>query len=195
MQIAPVVVFFSFPSLTLWARIPLLLYTGCILIPATGILFGMASQACQGQLLRLEMLSEMLRVYGLRSLMVLAPLYSLFAWLAALAFLAANFHILALDVLTRLVILFMMVFALYWGPLFAASPQRSASAVLGESIRLVWRNPLGSLAGAFIVLLTWVLGFISVGGVALVVPILAALLQTQYYVHLAPKRLPADTEG
>ena len=107
------------------------------------------------------------------------------AWLAALAYLAQGAHLLILDVLARLAFLCAAVFALYWGPLFAASPERPPWAILGESIRLVWRGPLSSLLGFLAVLLAWLLGFVSVGGVVLIVPALVALLQTEHYNHLA----------
>jgi hypothetical protein len=189
LQILPLVVFFAFPGLPLWLRILFLLYTGCTLIPVTGMMFGLVARAQMGELLRLDQALELLRTLTPRSLLVLAPLYSLFAWLAGLSLLAQSIHLLALDVLTRLVLLFMAVFAVYWGPSFAASPERSAWAVLCESVRLTWQHPGKSLLAFLIVALAWLLGVFSIGGLVLVAPVLAALLQTGYYKDVTPRKM------
>ncbi len=187
-QILPLVAFFAFPGLPLPLRILFLLYTGCTLMPATGVMFGLAARAQAGELLRLELALELLRALTLRSLLVLAPLYSLFAWLAGFSLLARSLHWLALDVLVRLGLLFMAVFAVYWGPSFAAAPERSAWTVLRESVRLTWRHPGNSLLAGVVVALAWLLGIFSIGGLALVAPVLAALLQTGYYADASAGR-------
>jgi hypothetical protein len=189
LQILPLVAFFSFPRLPLWLRILFLLYTGCTLIPVTGMMFGMVARAQEGELMHFEQTLELLRALTARSLLVLAPLYSLFAWLAGFSVLSQYIHLLILDVLARLALLFTAVFAVYWGPLFAAAPQRSALAVLHDSIRLTWRHPGNSLLAFSVVLLTWVFGVFSIGGLVLVAPVLAALLQTEYYAVVARRSL------
>ncbi len=189
LQILPLAVFFAFPRLPLGLRILFLLYTGCTLIPVTGMMFGLVAQAQMGELLRLDQALELLRTLTPRSLLVLAPLYSLFAWVAGLSLLAQSLHLLVLDVLARLALLFMAVFAVYWGPLFAAAPQRSAWGVLRESFRLTWHHPGKSLLAFFLVALAWLLGFFSIGGVVLVAPVLAALLQTGYYAAVTPRKM------
>ncbi len=187
-QILPLVAFFAFPNLPLAVRIFFLLWTGCALIPATALLFGMVGRACGGEMLRFDLAMELLRALTPRSLLVLAPLYSLFAWLAGLALLAVNFHLMLLDVLARLALLFAAVFAVHWGPLFAAHPERSALAVLLDSARLTWRHPGASLLAGLLVALIWAFGIFSIAGVVLAAPVLAALIQTRYYLSLTEPR-------
>jgi uncharacterized membrane protein len=78
--------------------------------------------------------------------------------------------------------------AIYWGPLFAADPTLPAWALVRRSIMLVWRAPLRTLLTASAVLLTLIIGVISVGGLFLIVPITVALLQAHLFRHLVGER-------
>ena len=183
-QLVPLLAALAFPELPLGVRVPLVAYSVLALAPATGALFGLVARACDGELLRLETVREVLREVARPSLVTLMPLYSLFVWLALLAGWAASRQLLVLDVLARLLILLLGVCAVYWGPLFAARPAQSALAVLRESVRLAWRFPLLTVLAGMASLLAAALGLISVGGMVLVVPVLVVLLQTQQYRHV-----------
>jgi hypothetical protein len=188
-QLLPGVAALAFAELPAWARLLMLAYSGLAVAPATGALYALARLAAQGEPLSLELATGALRSLALPSFRVLAPLYStLGVACAAIAALgtwrAAPLPLLALDVGLRLALLLGLTCASYWGPLFAQAPERPPAALLRQSALLVWRYPGRALLISGAVLLVLLIGAISVGGLFLVVPVLAALLQTHMYLAL-----------
>jgi hypothetical protein len=181
MQLVPLLAALAYQGLPVWVRVPLILYSVVALGPATGALFGAMARACEGELLRLDVVRESLRQAVRPSLTTLVPLYSTFVWLTLLAMWAASRQVLAVNVLAQLALMLLGVCAVYWGPLVAARPDKSALAVLRESVRLAWRAPLLTVFTGVAVLLAFVIGAISIGGMFLVVPVLVALMETQQY--------------
>jgi hypothetical protein len=190
-QLLPGVAALAFAELPAWARLLMLAYSGLAIAPATGALYALARLAAQGEPLSLELATGALRSLALPSFRVLAPLYStLGAACAAIAALdtwrAAGTppSLLALDVGLRLALLLGLTCASYWGPLFAQAPEQAPAALLRQSALLVWRYPGRALLIGGAVLLVLAIGAISVGGLFLVVPVLAALLQTHMFLSL-----------
>jgi len=171
----------GFPELPRWLRIGMIAYSALAIAPATGVLFGALWQACDQELLSVELVRETLRRVGVASYTRLAPLYSLFVWLSLLALWAARRDLFVLDTVARLLFLLLGVCAMYWGPIFAEDPDRSLPAIVRRSVAVVLRYPLPSLLLSIGVVLALTLGLISVGGIFLVVPVLVALLQIQHY--------------
>jgi len=181
MQLVPLLAALAYQGLPAWVRVLLILYSVVALGPATGALFGAIARACDGELLRLDVVRESLCQAVRPSLTTLVPLYSTFVWLTLLAMWAGSRQVLAVNVLAQLAIMLLGVCAVYWGPLVAARPEQSALAVLRESVRLAWRAPLLTLFTGVAALLALVIGAISIGGTFLVVPVLVALLETEQY--------------
>jgi hypothetical protein len=188
-QLLPGVAALAFAELPAWARLLMLAYSGLAIAPATGALYALARLAAQGEPLSLELATGALRSLALPSFRVLAPLYSMLgvacAAIAALdTWRAAGTPLLALDVGLRLALLLGLTCANYWGPLFAQAPEQPTAALLRQSALLVWRYPGRALLASGAVLLVLLIGAISVGGLFLVVPVLAALLQTHMFLSL-----------
>jgi hypothetical protein len=180
-QQIPWLMAFAFQGWPMWARVPLALYSALAFTPTTALLFGMLARACDGELLSVRMARESLRRLALPSVVTLVPLYSAFIGLPLLAWWAGRQGWLLVDVVARLAILLLAVCAIYWGPLFAQQPKRSAVYVLRQSVELVWRFPLQTILTGIAVLLGLLLGLISIGGLVLVVPLWVALLEIQQY--------------
>ncbi len=179
LQLLPAVIAYGFVMLPLAVRIVLILYSFLALIPATAVLFRLMARVCQYETPRLDMLKEDFREMALPSFISLSPLLgtlALFFWLAVFT---AVLHILLLDVLLRFIILVLLVCSLYWGPLFAEYPGRSALFLLRQSALLAWRYPVQTLQTGIMVVLAGVLGVVSIGGLFLIVPVVVALLQTR----------------
>jgi hypothetical protein len=178
----PMIAAFAFPELPIGLRVIFWAYSGAVIFPATGVLFHLMRRACEGELLRLDLVWEALRELAWPSWRTLLPLYSAFIWLVILAWWAASLPaLLIVDVLARLAILLLAAFAIYWGPIFAADPRLSALAVLQRSVRLAWQRPWPTLWMGLVVLIFWGLGILSIGGIFLAVPVLTACLQTQLF--------------
>ena len=179
-------------SLPLAIRLMLLACNGFLYFPLTGMLYTAINRACDGELLRVDMVLDALRESARRSPLVLAPLVVTFPILVLIAVWAASANLFILDVLIRLAILLLGVCSIYWGPLFAVNTQGSAIFMLSRSADLFFHYPALTFLTGCAVLLTMIIGTFSVGGLFLIVPVLVALLETQLYrhlVHLKEKRM------
>jgi hypothetical protein len=179
LQLLPAIIAYSFVALPLIVRLVFVLYSLIAIVPATGMLFRLTARVCQYETLRLDMIKEDFREVARPSFISLSPLLGMLALFFWLAVFSSLLHILFLDVLIRFTLLLLLVCALYWGPLFAEYPGRSALFLLRQSALLAWRYPVPTLQTGIIVLLAMVVGTISVGGLFLIVPVVVALLQTR----------------
>ncbi|UIX31986.1 hypothetical protein [Streptomyces sp. GQFP] len=173
--LVPAVVALAFPELHALVRILLTLTTVTGLAPATAVLYGLADEACRGRQIDVALARELAGELTRPALRTLAPLSVLFGSLIAATVL--------LSPLLLCVTLLLSVTATYWGPLFLADPRRNSVSLARESARLALSRPEPTLrtwlACGFVALV----GVISLAGIALVVPILIALLHT--HRHLA----------
>jgi hypothetical protein len=189
-QLLPGVAALAFPGLPGWARLLMLAYSGLVLAPATGALYALVRLAAQGEPIGLEQATDTLRALALPSFRVLTPLYGMLGLLCGAIAAASAWRtngaagLLVLDVGLRLALLLGLTCANYWGPLFARAPEQPAGAILRRSALLAWRHPGRTLLTSGAVLLVLAIGALSVGGLFLVVPVLAALLQTHMYLDL-----------
>ena len=168
-----------------WLRLALFLLGLIALGAATGVLFGLANVICQREPLTLERVREAIRSYALDGLQRLAPLYGSFGLGLIVILLTGMTHLVFLEVLVQLVLLWLLIAALYWGPLFVAYSGHSPWFLLKRSLLLVWRYPAPTLRTGLVVLALAVLGIISLAGVFLIIPALVAILQTFRYRELA----------
>jgi hypothetical protein len=182
-QFVPVLVAYIL-SLPLAIRLSLLACNGFLYFPLTGMLYTAISRACDGELLRVDTVTDAWRESARRSAFVLAPLMIIFPGLVMVAIWAASMKLFLLDVLVRLLILLLGVCSLYWGPLFAAFPGAPAVVVFRHSVALLWKYPLLTLFTGCAVVFSLIIGTFSVGGLFLIAPVLIALLETQLYRHL-----------
>jgi hypothetical protein len=182
-QFVPVLIAYVL-SLPLAIRLALLACNGFMYFPLTGMLYTTIGRACAGELLRTDTVLDALRESARRSAFVLAPLLVIFPGLVLVAIWAAAVKFVFLDVLVRLAILLLGVCSLFWGPLFAASPEMTAVSIFRRSAALFLHYPLLTFLTGCAVLLTMILGTLSVGGLFLIAPVLVALLETQLYRHL-----------
>lgn len=190
LQLLPAIVAYGFVPLPLIVRIVFVLYSLVALVPATGVLFRLMARVCQYETLRLDMIKEDFREMTRPSFISLSPLLAMLALFFWLAVFSSFLHILFLDVLIRFVLLVLLVCSLYWGPLFAEYPERSALFLLRQSALLAWRYPGPTIQTGIIVLLAMILGVVSIGGLFLIVPVVVALVQTRRcYELLAQERL------
>ncbi|MBA2395531.1 MAG: hypothetical protein H0V70_22600 [Ktedonobacteraceae bacterium] len=194
LQLLPAIVAYGFVALPLIVRLLLVLYSLIALIPATGVLFRLMARVCQSETLRLDMLKEDLREMARPSFISLSPLLGMLALLFWLAVFSSTLHILLLDVLIRFTLLLLLVCALYWGPLFAEDPGRSAFFLLRQSALLAWRYPVPTLLTGCIVLFALIVGAVSIGGLFLIMPVVVALLQTRRYQEVS-MRLKQHNRG
>jgi hypothetical protein len=179
LQLLPAIAAYGFVSLPLIVRLAMVLYSMVAIVPATGILFRLIARVCQYETLQFDMFKEDFREMVRPSFISLSPLLGMLALFFWLALFSAFLHILLLDVLVRFILLLLLVCALYWGPLFAEYPGRSALFLLRQSALLAWRYPAATLQTGIIVLLVMVVGAVSIGGLFLIVPVVIALLQTR----------------
>jgi len=171
-------------SLPVAVRLILLACNGFLYFPLTGMLYIVINKACDGELLRVDMVLDSLRESARRSALVLAPLIVVFPALVLIAIWAASVNLLILDVGVRLAILLLGVCSIYWGPLFAANTQGSAFFILRRSAALVIRYPALTFLTGCAALLTLIIGTFSVVALFLNEPVLVGLLETQLYRHL-----------
>lgn len=190
-QLIPAIVALAFPEVSMWLRLPLLLYTGLIIAPITAVLYGLIMAAVQGEPLTREAVFDEWRRLARPGVHVLGPLFAtlgLVCWLVSVVA-SLGTTVLVIDVALRLLLLLGLVVAQYWGPLVADLPDRSVATILRQSIYLAWRYPRHTLQLAAAVVVALLLGAISVGGLFLVVPVVVALLQTHMYMALQQRRL------
>ncbi len=177
LQLLPAAGALAFPELPLAVRLLCIVYTSVAVIPATGILYGLALAAAEGEMVGMGLLREVWADLAWASLRSLLPLYSLLVLLwSAVALLPLPF---LLDVLGQLALLLGALLANYWGPLLAEDPARSASELLTASAGLVWAYPGRTLLLCAVVFLLGLLATVSVAGLFLAAPVLIALLQAQ----------------
>lgn len=186
LQLVPFLAAWAFPSLPFWLRTLFMLYSAFAFIPATATLFAVLDQVNEGLPLDVEMIKAGFRAQFVPSLTKLLPLYSLFYWLALLSVFAAQNEILFLDAVTRLLILLLAVFSVYWGGALVSEPHLSAPKIFTASMRLFWLKPGPTLLGALLCLIALALGLISIGGIFLIVPVLIVLIQIQLYRSVKP---------
>jgi uncharacterized membrane protein len=172
----------------IWLRLPLMAYSALALAPATGALYVLIARACDGEMLRWEMVGQAMRVIMRPSVISLMPLFATVGALIALATWAAATGRMWLDALAQFGLLLCAATSLYWGPLFAERPQRSALELVRRSLSLVGGHPLQSLLLAAVCALALLIGIVSIGGMVLIVPVVLALLQTHMLRHLRAKR-------
>lgn len=178
-QLFPSLAALGFPQLPLVVRAGLFLYSLLALAPASALLFVWMGRVAQGEMLRLELLKEDLHALVFAGLFRLAVLFG-FLGLGYLGILLLSLlHLLLLDVLARFVLLILLVCSLYWGPLFAAYPERSVFFLLRRSLLLVWRYPGATALTGLVVLLVAALGILTVVLFFVLVPVVIALLQTR----------------
>jgi hypothetical protein len=190
-QLLPGVAALGFGGLPAWMRALMLLYSGAVLAPATGLLYALVRRAAEGETLTLDLTRDLAGKLALPSLRALGSLLGavgLLLWMAAyvgsLGIAWSSTPLLALEVALRLLLLLLLACAMYWGPLLAEQPSATPASLARQAARLVWRYPGHTLLVSGAVLLTLVVGAISVGGLFLIVPVLVALLQTHMYLEV-----------
>lgn len=174
-----------------WARVLLASYSIFAILPATGALMYALEQAAAGVPLSIALVLEGLKLKLRPAFTRLLPLYSLFYWLGLLAWYAGQAHLLALDVLCRLLLMVLALLSLHWGGLFAREEQLNALDIFTRSMHLFWQKPGLTLLCGFISLVALLLGIISIGGFFLIIPVLLGLLQVQLYEQVTRPHAPA----
>jgi hypothetical protein len=187
LQLFPALAALAFDVLPLWLRVAMLSYSVVALGPATGILYVMIARAARGEMLRFDETRSAIRQYSLASLLRLMPLYSLFAWISLLDQILPVIRLGGLQALCRLALMLLAVLSIHWGPIFGNDPRQSPGKILAESARLFWKRPGSALGIGLVIVLLWVLGLLSIGGLFLIVPAAVAMLQTRLYFHLTRK--------
>lgn len=177
-NLAPGVLAMAFPGWPLWLRTVLVIYTVVVIVPLTGMLYGVAAEAAERQHIGYDLVRDALRELARPSLRALAPLYVATAAGVIGWALARYFDQTALVTLLTAALLIWTVPAQYWGPLLTRDPQQSAVAVLRGSVRLALDRPGATLGCWLVVGAVLVVGAISIGGLVLIVPVVAVLLQT-----------------
>lgn len=180
----PLLLALAFPELPSWLRLGLALGSAAALAPGAAALFAALDQTSTGLPLDLALAIESLKTHWRSGWLTLLPLYSLFYWLYLAAAYAESAGWLLPDTLARLGLLLLAVLSIYWGPLAARFPQLNAGQVLLRSLRLFWRFPGPTLLTGLACLLALALGIISIGGLFLIAPVLAALFQVQHLRQL-----------
>ncbi len=178
-QLLPAIIGLAFFQLPDALRLLLILYTLAALPPATAALYGITAEVAQDEHAGMDLARDALRRLALPGWKTLTPLYGSLGLLAWAAQQASG--ILLLSALLQLALLIELVSAHYWGPLLVQEPQRSALALLRESLLLLWRFPVQTALLSGAVGLALLLGAISVGGLFLAVPVIIALLQNYMF--------------
>ena len=181
LQFAPAIFAMIFINTPDVIRILLIIYTIIAVPPATAVLYGLMREATNHESIDIGLARELfgeLWASGYKSLAPLSGFLGFVLWSINIAN-TANWFI--VSVLVQVLLLLLLLSANYWGCILAESPKSSAYAILLRSARLVWLYPLRSLLLSLMVGLAVVLGAISIGGLALVVPVIITLLQAQMY--------------
>ena len=113
--------------------------------------------------------------------MRLLPLYSLFGLLGWAAYEAGLQGWLLPGTLAQLLLLLLAVISLYWGGLFVEREELNPLDMLRESANLFCRKPGLTLLIALVSLLVAIIGFASIAGFFLIMPVLLALFQVQLF--------------
>lgn len=179
LQLMPAIIGIAFFQLPDWLRVLLLIYTLAALPPATAALYGVIREVADDEHINPDIVRDALRRLGLPGLKTLTPLYGSLGFLAWAA--QGTSDILILSALLQLALLIELVSAHYWGPLLVENPQHSALTILRDSLWLLWRQPAQTALLSGAVALSLLLGFISIGGLFLAVPVIITLLQTYMY--------------
>lgn len=158
-------------------RLILVLYTAIVIPPATATLYGLMHAATQYESLDVGLAREIFGELWLASYKSFAPLLGLLGFV--LWSISLTGHIFIVSVLLQVLLLLLVVSANYWGGIFVSSPALSAYGIFLKAVQIVWQYPTRSLLLTLMVLLAVVLGAISVGGLALAVPVIITLLQAQ----------------
>jgi hypothetical protein len=191
-QLLPGILALAFPSLPLWSRVLMALYSATVALPATGALYALTLAAARGEHLDVATALEELRAFAGPSVRTLGPLFGVFGGLIWLAVLAGPV-VPAVATLATLAALLWYLCATYWGPLLVSHPEASAADLAGRSARLVWRYPAETLATGLVAAVALVVGLVSIGGLVLIVPVAIALLHTRRYLDLAARDDAAAT--
>jgi hypothetical protein len=184
-QLLPGIMALAFAEWPGWLRLALGAYSAIVLVPATGVLYAVAARAAAHEQLTMETVLDLLRGLALPSLRAFAPLFAGCGLLVWLTIVVSAVDLFALDVLLRLILLCVAFCAIYWGPLFAADPTQTAQALASQSFRFAWHVPVPTFMTAGALLVTLIVGAISVGGLFLIVPITVALLQVHLLRHVS----------
>ncbi|HKG24555.1 MAG TPA: hypothetical protein VKB09_02855 [Thermomicrobiales bacterium] len=186
LQLLPGILALAFPQLPTWLRIALGAYSATAAIPATGVLYALAIAASRGEHLSAELTRQYLRDVAVPSLRKLTPLYGVFGALVWLVVLLGR-DVPSVTTVATLVALLWYLCAGYWGPLLATDPRAPVSFLVKQSIGLVWHYPGETLATASVAAFALVIGFVSIGGLVLIVPVVVALLHTWRYLDLVER--------
>jgi hypothetical protein len=193
LQFAPAIFAMIFIDAPDVIRILLILYTIIAVPPATAVLYGLMREATNHESIDVGLARELFGVLFKPSYKSFAPLLGFFGfvlWSINVAN-AANWFL--MSVLLQVFLLLLILSANYWGCILAGSPKLSAYAILLRSARIVWRYPLRSLLLSLMVGLAVVLGAISIGGLALAVPVIITLLQAQMYKTITRESFNRET--
>ncbi len=177
-QFIPLLLVAMLPEWPLAVRVALIIYSALALAAGLGLLFGLVRAAVAGEILTFDLVRETWRELALPGILTLAPLYGIFGVIISLSALDLG---LLVETGAQLTVMLLFVGSMYWGPLLAENPRASAIQILRQSVRLVARKPGQSLLVAGLVVITLLIGTISIGGLFLLVPVLVALLQTHMY--------------
>lgn len=190
LQAVPLLVALVF-ELPFALRVALSAYSALVLAPATATLFAVVADLSEGVPLDAAMLWGHFKEQIKPGFLKLLPLLSLFYWLALLAGYASGRGWLAVDVLAQLVFLLLLVLSLSWGPLLVCEPQLQAWGILSRSVQRLLKFPGRTLLLGLVCLLALALGIVSIAGLMLIVPVLIALFQVQFYLFGHPQPGPA----
>jgi hypothetical protein len=184
LQLVPAMAALILAGLPIPVRVLMVVYTGMAVPPATAVMYGMCSCAADEDMLHIDLLTEVFKDMAWPGLRTLAPLLGslgLVAWLAQQANAAGLFPV---SALLQIALLIMLVTANYWGPLLIVHPDRPAHELFAMALRLVWYYPAPTALLSLVVLVTGVIGAISIGGLFLAIPVIIALLQIQMFRRL-----------
>ncbi len=179
LQVFPALAALAFPQLPLALRLFFFFYSLTALAPATALLYVWMGRVAQGEMLRLEMVKEDIHELRFAGLFRLVPLFGVLGFNYVALVLLGFSHVLLLDTLARFLFLILLTCSLYWGPLFALAPERSALSLLRQSLILIWKYPAPALLTGLIVLGVTALGIFTVVPLFVIIPAVIALLQTR----------------
>jgi hypothetical protein len=186
LQLLPGLLALAFPHIPVWLRLAMGVYSASAAIPATGVLYALALAASRGEHLSLELACQHLRKVAMPSLRKLTPLYGVFGALIWVVILLGSTVPTVATVATLGALLWYLC-AGYWGPHLASDPGARVSSLVRSSVRLVWRYPGETLATGTVTAVALVIGFVSIGGLVLIVPVTVALFHTWRYLELVER--------
>lgn len=189
LQLIPAMAAFVLVELPTAVRMLMLVYTLVAILPATVVLYGVCAHAADEDMITLDLVTDVFRTAAWPGTLALAPLWGslgLVGWLAQRADAAG---LLAVSVVLQTGLLLLLLAANYWGPLLIVYPKRPGHEIFVIALRLVWRYPVPALLLSAAVLVTGVIGAISVGGLFLAIPVVVALLQTQMMRRMMSRRM------